>query len=150
MPDMAPMLFTKSILSNEKINIFNKGNMSRDFTYIDDVTEILFRLINKPATKDKFFKKENPITPSSWAPHRIFNIGNNKSVNLMDFISTLEKELGKKGVKNFMEFQKGDVQNTCSDSSNIYDWIKFKPSTPLNEGIKEFVNWYEIYYKNSY
>ena len=94
-PDMAPMLFTKAILSNEQINIFNKGNMSRDFTYIDDVTEILFRLINKPATIDKFFNKENPTTPSSWAPYRIFNIGNNKSVNLMDFISVLEKELGK-------------------------------------------------------
>ena len=149
-PDMAPMLFSKAILSNEKINIFNKGNMSRDFTYIDDVTEILFRLINKPATIDQSFNKDNPTTHSSWAPHRIFNVGNNESVNLMDFISILEKELGKKATKNFMEFQKGDVQNTRSDSNNIYKWIKYKPSTPLEKGIREFVKWYKIYYENSY
>ena len=122
-PDMALYIFTKKILAGEPIDVFGFGKMKRDFTYIDDVTEILFRLINKPATIDQSFNKDNPTTHSSWAPHRIFNVGNNESVNLMDFISILEKELGKKATKNFMEFQKGDVQNTRSDSNNIYKWI---------------------------
>ena len=146
-PDMAPMIFADAILNNKPIEIFNYGNMSRSFTFIDDVIESIIALIKKPATSDKFFNSENPNSSTSWAPHRIFNIGNNKSLKLLDFIDCLEKELGLKAIKNFQSMQKGDVINTLSDNKNLEEWIGNYPKTSLNKGIKKFINWYKDYYK---
>ncbi len=145
-PDMSYFLFTKSILEREKIDIFNNGNMSRDFTYVDDVCESLIRVMNKIPYEDKDFDKKNPLLHSSWAPHKIFNIGNSKSINLMEFIETIEDELGQKALKNYLPMQPGDVKSTLADTSLLEDWINFKPSTTIKDGIKEFVNWYKIFY----
>ena len=145
-PDMAPMIFTKAILNNEEIKIFNHGNLSRDFTYIDDVIEIISRIIKKPATIDKQFNKFYPSPASSWCPHRVFNIGNNKSLDIMDFIKILEKQLGIKAIKRFEKMQKGDVKNTFADTKLIYDWVGFSPNTSIEKGINKFLNWYKKYY----
>ena len=146
-PDMAPMIFADSILNNKPIKIFNYGNMSRSFTFIDDVIEIMIRLIKKPATHDEFFNPANPNSATSWAPNRILNIGSNKSVKLLDFIDCLEKELGLKAIKDFQSMQKGDVINTLSDNTKLENWIGNYPKTSLNKGIKKFINWYKDYYK---
>ena len=146
-PDMSYFLFTKSILSGEKINIFNNGNMSRDFTYIDDICESLRRLMNKIPILDKDFDKKNPAIHSSWAPHKIFNIGNSKSISLIEFIETIEKELGNKALINFMPMQPGDVKDTLADTSLLENWIDYRPSTTLEDGIKKFIHWYKSFYK---
>ena len=137
-PDMAPMIFTKAILGQEKINVFNNGKMQRDFTFIDDIVEGIVRCIFKPV-------KVNDIDNSS-APHMIFNIGNNKPTNLLSFIEILEKELGQKAIKNFLPMQPGDVISTHADLTSLDDWIGYKPKTQLSEGIKKFVDWYKKYY----
>lgn len=146
-PDMAPILFTKAILNNQPIRIFNNGNLSRDFTYIDDVVEIIKRLLEKPAMPYKNFNKNLPLSSVSWSPYRIFNIGNSNRIPLLEFIKTLEQELGKKAIKEFTTMQKGDVKDTLSDSKNIYSIVNYKPSTELSEGIKLFINWYKKFYK---
>ena len=146
-PDMSYFLFTKSILSGEKIKIFNNGNMSRDFTYIDDICESLRRLMNKIPYGEKDFDKKNPAIHSSWAPHKIFNIGNSKTISLMEFIETIEEELGQKSLKNFMPMQPGDVKATLADTSLLENWIDYKPSTTLKDGMKKFINWYKSFYK---
>ena len=146
-PDMSYFLFTKSILAGEKIKIFNNGNMSRDFTYIDDICESLRRLMNKIPILDKDFDKKNPAIHSSWAPHKIFNIGNSNSISLIEFIETIEKELGQKALKNFLPMQPGDVKATLADTSLLENWIDYKPSTTLKDGINKFINWYKSYYK---
>ena len=144
-PDMAPMIFTKSILSGIPINIFNNGDMSRDFTYIDDVSQAVVKLLSKPPgyidEETKYYDIE------SSAPHRILNIGNNISVGLLDFVNALEKELGMEAIKDFDSLQKGDVVNTISDNSILDEWIGTYPKTSLSIGIKKFVNWYINYYK---
>ncbi len=147
-PDMAYFKFTKAILSNKPITLFNKGNMLRDFTYIDDVVESICRLLQKPATINKNFDFINPDPSSSWAPHNIFNIGNSQAINLKDFIKEIEKELDLKAIKKMLPIQPGDVEKTLSDSSKLYKWIKYKPTTNLNKGIKNFVGWYKNYYLN--
>ncbi len=147
-PDMALFLFTKSILENSPIKVFNHGKMIRDFTYIDDIVESLIRLIKKPATPDKDFKKTEPISSKSWAPYRIFNIGNSNPTPLMDFIKAIEENLGINARKEFIEMQPGDVPMTSSDTSSLEDWIGFKPNTTVNEGIAKFIGWYKNYYKN--
>ena len=146
-PDMAPMIFTKNIIAKKPINVFNHGQMKRDFTYIDDVVECTFRCGYKPATRNINFDKSYPVPSSSFAPHRIFNIGNNNPVNLINFIELIEKELGIKAIKNFKPMQLGDVQETYADISKIYEWIKFKPKISLEFGIKKFINWYLDFYK---
>jgi len=146
-PDMSYFLFTKSILSGEKINIFNNGNMSRDFTYIDDICESLRRLMNKIPFGEKDFDKKNPQIHSSWAPHKIFNIGNSHSINLMEFIEIIEDALGKKAIKNFMPMQPGDVKFTLADTSLLENWIDYRPSTTLKDGINNFVNWYKSFHE---
>ena len=148
-PDMSYFLFTKAILSGEPINIFNNGEMTRDFTYIDDISESLVRIMAKPPSGDEFFDKKSPLISSSWAPHKIFNIGNSTSINLMEFIETIENELGKKARKNFLPMQQGDVQSTLADTSLLENWISYKPSTTIKEGIREFVNWYKSFYKTN-
>ena len=148
-PDMAPMIFADAILNNKPIKIFNYGNMSRSFTFIDDVIEKIFLLIKKPATYDDFFNPEYPNPSTSWAPHRIFNIGNDKSVKLLDFIDCLEKELDLKAIKDYQIMQKGDVINTLSNNKNLEEWIGNTTKTPLKKGIKVFVNWYREYYSKN-
>ena len=145
-PDMAPMIFTKAIFEKKPIEIFNNGNMMRDFTYIDDVINAIIRLIHKPAIIDEEFDKLNPNPSTSWAPYRIFNIGNQESIPLMNFIEILENEIGIKAIKNFKEFQKGDVQSTFASIKLLEKWTGFKPYTPINIGIRKFIDWYKTYY----
>jgi len=145
-PDMAPMIFTKAIFEKKPIEIFNNGNMMRDFTYIDDVINAIIRLIHKPAIIDEEFDKLNPNPSTSWAPYRIFNIGNQESIPLMNFIEILENEIGIKAIKNFKEFQKGDVQSTFASIKLLEKWTGFKPYTPINIGIRKFIDWYKNYY----
>ena len=145
-PDMSYFLFTKSIINGEKINIFNHGNMSRDFTYIDDICESLVRVMNKIPACEKGFDKKNLLIDSSLAPHKIFNIGNSNSIKLMEFIEIIENELGQKALKNLLPMQPGDVQSTLADTSLLEDWINYRPSTKIKDGIKKFVNWYKNFY----
>ena len=146
-PDMAPMIFADSIINKKDIRIFNHGNMSRSFTYIDDIVEIIMKLIEKPAEEDKSFNKLSPNCSSSWCPHRIFNIGNKSTTKLEDFIYLLENELGLETNKKYEDMQLGDVENTQSDDTNLIKWIGNYKATPLNIGIKNFVSWYQEYYQ---
>ena len=146
-PDMAPMIFAKSIFEKKPIKIFNNGNMARDFTYIDDVVEIMYRLSKKPATENNSFDRNNPEPSTSWNPYKIFNVGNSNSIGLMEFISTLEETIGVKAIKVFEPMQAGDVQITSADTSRLESWIGFKPNTKLSFGIAKFVKWFKKYYK---
>ena len=145
-PDMALFLFTKSILNGEPIKIFNKGDMMRDFTFIDDITESLFRVINKDAISDPNFDYLKPSPSASWAPYKIFNIGNSNPINLMDFISTIEEILGIKAKKEFLDMQPGDVASTSADTVLLENWVGFKPRTSVKDGIKKFIDWYKDFY----
>lgn len=146
-PDMAPMLFTKAILSSDPIKIFNKGEMFRDFTFIDDVTDAIIKLINIPPLIQYENKKLDNSDLKSLIPYRIVNIGNNTSINLMDFIGILEEELNKKAIKVFEKMQMGDVKKTYADISYIKKLINYQPSTSIEKGLKIFVKWYRNYYK---
>ena len=145
-PDMAPMIFAKSIIDKKPIKVFNYGKMKRDFTYIDDVVEIIFRCCKKPSTIDSNFDKSNPSPSTSFAPHRIFNVGNGKPINILRFIEILENLIGINAIKEFMPIQPGDVEETEADNSKIYNWTGFKPNTNLEEGVSSFVKWYLNYY----
>ena len=145
-PDMAPMIFANSIYSKKPIKIFNHGEMSRSFTYIDDVIESIQRLIQKPASSDDNFDKDKPNPATSWCPHRIFNIGNNKSVGLENFISLLEKEIGMNAIKEYKDMQIGDVKRTLANNKLLKNWIGELPETPLEGGIKKFILWYKDFY----
>ncbi len=145
-PDMAPMIFTKSILERKAINIFNNGEMWRDFTYIDDVINSIMGIVKKPAIKNVSFNRKIPDPSTSWAPYRIFNIGNRSSIKLTKFISILEEELGLKAIKCLKGLEPGDVISTKADTNSIEEWIGYKPKTSLEEGIKLFVNWYRNFY----
>ncbi len=139
-PDMSPMIFTKKILSNHPIEIFNHGNMARDFTYIDDVVHVIISLLNKPPKKNK---KEKEIFA---VPYQIFNVGYGETINLLDFVNLIEKELKIKAKKIFKPFQKGDIKVTSANTELIEEYINFKPKTSLNLGIKKFLEWYRKYY----
>ena len=145
-PDMSPILFTKAILANEPIQVFNHGNMMRDFTYIDDVTTSVKETLFKSATPNTNFDTKNPDPATSHAPYRIFNIGNNQPLPLMHFIETLEDTLGKKATLKMMDMQAGDVKETSADTSELNRWVNFKPNTSIKEGVKRFVDWYQTYY----
>ena len=145
-PDMAPMIFTKSILSKKPIDIFNYGIMQRDFTYIDDAVEAVFRCCFKPATPSRNFNTIYPNPSESFAPYRIFNVGNSKPVKLLKFIKILEDFLGIKAIKNYLPMQLGDVEATAANTELIDKWISFKPSSSLEFGIEEFTKWYINYY----
>ncbi len=147
-PDMAPMIFADSILNNKEIKIFNYGEMMRDFTYIDDIVESLFRCCHKPASSDKKFDTDKPFKSSSFAPYRILNLGNNNPIMLLEFIDLLEKALGKKAKKTYLPMQPGDVVSTNSDSSKLETWINYKPKISIEEGIKNFAEWYLEYFKS--
>tara|TARA_A100001388_G_scaffold258717_1_gene225450 strand:- start:4822 stop:5844 length:1023 start_codon:yes stop_codon:yes gene_type:complete len=146
-PDMAPMLFAKAITQGNPIKIFNYGNMIRDFTFIEDVVEGIFRCCKKPATPYLNFDKLNPNPSISDAPFRVFNLGNSNPTNLLIFIEMLEKELGIKAIKEYLPIQPGDVEETASNTKALSDWINFTPQTSLSIGIKEFCKWFKNFYK---
>ncbi len=146
-PDMALFLFTKNIIKGEAIKVFNKGNMARAFTYIDDIIESLYRILLKPPKKEINNDDINLNPSNSWAPFKVFNIGSSESNSLMEYISVLEKFLGKKAKKTFLELQPGDVPETSADVSSLEDYVSYKPMTDIEEGISKFVNWYKIYYE---
>ncbi len=145
-PDMALFLFTKAIKKGDPINIFNHGNMIRDFTYVDDITESIKRLIPKPPTYNTNWDSDNPQIETSSAPYRIFNIGNGSPVKLMDYIGALENALGKKAEYNMMDMQPGDVPATHADTSLLENYIGFKPNTTVQEGVSHFIKWYQDYF----
>ena len=146
-PDMALFKFTKLILENKPIRVFNFGKMTRDFTYIDDVIESIIRLIIKPPSYNKSFDYEKLNPSNSWAPYKIFNVGNSNPTNLMIYIKAIEKYLGIKPEIIFEKMQPGDVEITYSDTKLLEDWVDYRPSTSIDEGIKKFIEWYLKYYK---
>ncbi|MFN9631841.1 MAG: NAD-dependent epimerase [Cyanobacteriota bacterium] len=145
-PDMALFLFTRAILAGEPIDVFNAGQMVRDFTYIDDIIESLLRVIDKPATADPAFDTAAPDPATSWAPHRVFNIGNANPTPLMAYIEALEQALGITATKRFLPMQPGDVPATAADTSALEAWTGFRPQTPVEEGVGRFVAWYREFY----
>jgi len=145
-PDMALFLFTKSIIENKPIKVFNNGKMIRDFTYIDDIIESIRRLIKKAPLKTNLSHKGNFDPNESWAPYKIFNIGNSNPTPLMDFIVALENALGKKAIKKYLPMQPGDVASTESNNKSLEEWINFKPNTSIKDGISKFVCWYKQFY----
>lgn len=146
-PDMALQKFTKAIIAGHEINIFNYGNHLRDFTYIDDIVEGVLRVVDKPAEENDDWDSANPDPGSSRAPWRIYNIGNNDPVKLMDYISCLEKALCIEAKKNLKPLQPGDVPNTFADVADLVCDFNYSPSTTIDEGIKKFVDWYRGYYQ---
>ena len=145
-PDMALSLFTKAILNNEPIKVYNKGEMFRSFTYIDDIIEGVFRVINKPATSDKNFLKSSPNPNTSWAPYKIFNIGNHKTTSLLKYIEELENSLEITAIKEFLPIQDGEVKKTAADTNLLENWVGFKPKIDIKEGVSKFVKWYKSFY----
>lgn len=145
-PDMALFLFTKAMLNNEPIDVFNSGIMERDFTYIDDIIESICRLIPKSPTPNPDWKGNNPDPASSFAPYRIFNIGHNSPVKLMDFIHEIENQLGIKAQMNLLPMQPGDVPKTWADVDDLYEYINFQPKVGIEQGIHHFIEWYQKYY----
>lgn len=146
-PDMALFLFTKAILEGREIDVFNHGKMKRDFTYIDDIIEGVVRVMTKIPSGEHAWTGKKPDPASSFAPYRIFNIGNNQPVELMDFIAVLEDKLGKKARMRLLPLQLGDVPETYADVNDLIDEVGFKPGTSIREGIGKFVEWYREYYK---
>ena len=146
-PDMALFLFTEAILNDQPIKVFNHGKMIRDFTYIDDIVESIIQIINKPSVSDKSFDTKSPNPSSSWAPYRVFNIGNSTPTSLLDYIEAIENEIGKKSKKLFLPMQPGDVPETESDTSLLESWTGFKPNTSIKDGVKQFIAWYRDFYK---
>ncbi len=145
-PDMAPMLFADAILNDRTIKVFNHGNMSRDFTYIDDIVDGIIKVIDNPAQPWGEASLQNLSADRSSAPYRIYNIGNNAPVQLLDFIKTLEKTLGIEAKKNFMDMQDGDVVSTYADVSGLMDDFGYKPDTSLDVGVEKFVKWYKEFF----
>lgn len=148
-PDMALFLFTKAILEGRPIDVFNHGRMRRDFTYIDDIVEGVIRTLDHVATANPEWSSVHPDPATSRAPYRIYNIGNNRPVELMSLIETLETCLGKKAVKNLLPMQPGDVPETFADVSDLTRDVGFRPDTPIEVGVRKFVQWYREYYRVS-
>ncbi|MCF6251763.1 MAG: NAD-dependent epimerase [Methylococcaceae bacterium] len=146
-PDMAPMLFTDAILNDRPIKVFNYGEMGRDFTYIDDIVNGLIKVIDNPAKTNTDWDARKPTPESSLATYKIYNIGNNAPISLMDFIKEIENVLGKEAEKELLPMQDGDVKSTNADISDLVTDLKYKPYTNLDHGIKEFITWYKCFYK---
>jgi len=147
-PDMALYLFTKAICDGKPINVFNHGKMRRDFTYIDDIVEGVFRVVHRIPEPDPAWNGNAPDPSSSPAPYKIYNIGNNNTVELERFITVLEDALGRKAMRNYMDLQPGDVPATYADVDDLIKDVGFKPSTTIEEGIERFIAWYKDYYRN--
>jgi UDP-glucuronate 4-epimerase len=145
-PDMALFLFTKAILAGESIEVYNNGEMKRDFTYIDDIINGLLSLLDSPPNAIDHWNGQVTDPSSSKASFKLYNIGNNSPVNLMDFINEIEKRLGKKAEINFMPLQPGDVVASHADVSGLVKDFRYKPSITVDEGIREFISWYKEYY----
>jgi UDP-glucuronate 4-epimerase len=146
-PDMALFLFTKAIIEGKTIDVYNHGKMMRDFTYVDDIVESISRLVPKIPKPNKDWTGMQPDPATSFAPYRIFNIGNNNPVELMKFIEIIETKLNKKAIKNFLPLQDGDVPETYADVEDLMKEVDFKPSTPIELGVGKFIDWYLSYYK---
>jgi len=145
-PDMALFIFTKAILENKTIDVFNNGEMKRDFTYIDDIVTGIINVVLNPPKGNTSWTGKNPDPSSSVAPYKIYNIGNNRPEKLMDFISTIEKHIGKEAKKNFLPLQAGDVPATYADVDDLITDFNFKPNTSVETGIGNFIKWYREYY----
>lgn len=145
-PDMALFLFTKAIIEGKPIDVYNHGKMRRDFTYVADIVESIERLISKIAQPNKNWDGMAPDPATSFAPYRIFNIGNNQPVELMRFIEVIEEKLGRKAIKNLLPLQDGDVPATFADVDDLMREVDFKPATPIEVGIGNFIDWYVKYY----
>lgn len=145
-PDMAYYSFTRDIMEGNTIKVFNQGNMSRDFTYIDDIVEGIIRLLKRPPKANPDWDRENPEPSSSYAPYKVYNIGNNRPIKLLDFIKTLEQLIGKKAIIEFVSMQPGDVKETYADISDLQTDVGFYPTTTIEEGLTHFVDWYKSYY----
>ena len=145
-PDMALFIFTKAILNNQAIDVYNHGEMIRDFTYIDNIVEGIVRVIDNPPKGNTNWSGMQPEASSSIAPYKIYNIGNNNPVKLMDFIAAIENKLGKKAKKNMLPIQAGDVPATYADVDDLINDLNYKPNTPVTEGINKFIEWYMDYY----
>lgn len=146
-PDMALFLFTDAIVNDKPIDVFNHGNMLRDFTYIDDIVESITRLTKRPAQANPDWSGADPDPSSSNAPYKVYNIGNNSPVRLMDFIEAIETKLGKTAKKNFMDLQAGDVPETYANVDDLYRDIDFQPQTSIQDGVNNFIDWYLEYYE---
>jgi UDP-glucuronate 4-epimerase len=146
-PDMALFLFTRAILESRPIDVFNEGRMMRDFTFIDDIIEGLVRVMERIPARDADWRGDHPDPSASFAPYRLYNIGNNQPVALLDFIAILEGHLGRKAQKNFLPLQAGDVPATFADVDDLAADVGFKPAIPIAEGIRRFVEWYRDYYR---
>jgi UDP-glucuronate 4-epimerase len=146
-PDMAYFLFTKAILEERPIDIYNSGRMRRDFTYIDDIVEGVLRTLDKIPAPDPDYSSEHPTPESSSAPYRVYNIGNHQSVELLYFIELIENGLGKKATKNMLPLQPGDVEETCADVEALIRDVGFSPDTPIEIGVTRFLEWYCDYYR---
>jgi len=147
-PDMAPMHFAKSILSGKPIQVFNHGKHRRDFTYIDDIVEGVLRVLDHPAQPDENWRSDQPDPASSSAPWRIYNIGNQQPVELLEFISALEDALGVKAVMEMKPLQPGDVPDTYADVSDLDEQFNHRPSTPIREGVQRFAQWYRSHHRS--
>jgi len=146
-PDMALSKFTKAILSQKPIDVFNYGKHVRDFTYIDDITDGIVKALDNPSDSNIDWNSDQPDPATSNVPWRIYNIGNNKPVKLMDYIEALEKNLGKKAKINFLKLQPGDVLNTYANINDLKEKFNYKPNTTVFDGVSKFVTWYKSYYK---
>lgn len=146
-PDMALFIFTKAILEGKPIDVFNNGEMRRDFTYVDDIVEGLVRVNDHPPVANPYWNGAEPDPSSSRVPYKVYNIGNSTPVKLLDFIEALEESLGKKAIKNMMPLQSGDVPATWADVSGLTNDLNYKPFTPVKKGIENFVKWYREFYK---
>jgi len=145
-PDMSPMLFASAIMEGRPIQVFNHGDMTRDFTYVEDIVEGTIRVLDQPATPDPAFDAMQPDAATSDAPWRIYNIGNHRSVNLLSYIETLERALGKTTEKIFEPMQDGDVKDTYADTARLEAAVGFAPETPLESGLARFADWFRSYY----
>lgn len=146
-PDMALFKFTKNIFEGKPIPVFNHGNHTRDFTYIDDIVEGIIRTSDKIATPDETWDSNHPNPATSNAPFRIFNIGNNRTVKLIEYIQAIEKAAGKEAILDLLPLQPGDVPDTFADSSALENYVDYKPATSVVDGVKNFVDWYREYHK---
>jgi len=145
-PDMSPVLFARAIMDGQPIKVFNHGDMQRDFPSVDDVVEGTLRALDEPAAPDPAFDATEPDPATSWAPWRVYNIGNHQPVGLLDYISALERALGKQAIKQFEPMQPGDVRSTFADTRRLDGAVGFAPSTPLEEGLARFAQWFKRYY----
>ncbi|MEM9328061.1 MAG: NAD-dependent epimerase [Bacteroidota bacterium] len=146
-PDMALFLFTKAILNGDPIDVYNNGEMRRDFTYVDDIVEGIQRVMNNPAVPDSSWNAASPDPSASFAPFKVYNIGNSAPVELMHFIKVIEKEVGKKATINYMPIQTGDVPETYADVSSLVRDLDYQPAVSVEYGVSQFIKWYREYYR---